>query len=123
MTDNPYLRRRKGIGITGVKSEKRVAKKIQGRQHAGSGNMVGYKGDITKDSFLLECKSTVHESFQLTREILAKITAEASMQGKLPALTISFITGNGKAKEYGDWVCIPLKDFEDYKQFKEDEIR
>lgn len=122
MTENPYLRRRNknSIGKSGRKSEKRLNKKLGGEQTPASGALEGAKGDIKKDDFLIEAKSTIHDSFRLDRRILCKISGEALRVDKIPVVCLSFVTGNGKPKVDGEWAMIKLKDFEEYIDFMKD---
>lgn len=124
MTENPFLKRRNRnkIGKSGRSSEQKLTKKLGGRQTPGSGNQVGAKGDAKVGQFLIEMKSTVNDSFTLKREVLAKIAGEAMQQNKYPALTVSFVQGNGQPRS-GDseWVLVPLKQFNKFKEFIEAE--
>lgn len=117
---NPYLKRlnRNKIGKAGRASEKRLAKKLGGKQTPGSGNMEGAKGDIRAGEFLIEAKSTMHATYPISWGTLCKIQAEATRVGKSPALTVSFVTGDGRPLKYGDWAMIPLRDFEEFKAYK-----
>ncbi len=123
MAENPYLRRRNkhSIGKAGRKSEVRLNKKIGGQQTPASGALQGAKGDIRKDDFLIEAKSTTTESFRLERGILCKIAGEAIRVDKIPAVCISFVTGNGKPKVDGEWALIRLKDFQDYIEWADNQ--
>jgi hypothetical protein len=58
--------------------------------------------------FLIEAKSTIHDSIKLDRDFFLKISHEARFSGKTPALTISFVNGDGSPKRDGEWVCLPL---------------
>lgn len=120
--DNPYLRRKNKnkIGAAGRKSEDRLVKKVKGRGTLASGAMDGMKGDIQKQDVLIEAKSTTSDTFRLDRGILCKITGEALRSSKIPAVFISFVTGNGKPKLDGDWALIRLKDFEEYLEWRGD---
>ena len=118
MPENPYMKRRNKnkIGKTGRKSEKKLAKKLGGEQTPASGAIETAKGDIKKGEFLIEAKATEADSFRLERGVLCKITGEALRFGKLPAVCISFVTGNGLPKEDGEWALIRLRDFQEYME-------
>lgn len=103
------------IGETGRASEKRLAKEL-GRQQPASGALQGAKGDIVAGKVLIECKSTVKRSIILRHADLAKIAKEARDQGKTPALTISFTTGDGRVVPSGDWVCVPMHRWRDLSE-------
>lgn len=66
------------------KQEKAVAKAISGKQTANSGATPFYKGDVTTDDWLIECKTstTVKGSFSIKREWLDKNKEEAFAMGK-----------------------------------------
>jgi Holliday junction resolvase len=94
------------IGSAGRKSEQKVAKRIGGRQTPASG-AAGLKGDISLGNFMIECKSTTHDSISLQREWALKVIREALSAGKTPALHLTFTDDDGKTKPKGAWVCIP----------------
>ena len=106
MTDNPYLRRRGGIGRTGRKAENRAAGRLKARQTLASGAL-GQKGDYDAGSFLVENKATTAGSMALQYEWLVKIAREAVMAGKDPALAVQFTRSDGRPVDDGAWVMIP----------------
>lgn len=117
--DSPFFRRQSKAPKNehGKRSEKRVAKKAGARLNANSGAMASLKGDATLTKgelkFLMECKSTVHDSMPVQLDWLVKISGEAIQKGKQPALTVSFVQADGTAKPGGDWVMLKLSDFEE----------
>ena len=108
MKDNPYMKRCAKNGTTGhgAKSEARIAKYMRARLSPASGAMVGAKGDARTEDFLIECKSTVAETMKLDLGWLVKIATEARAKGLDPALTISFVTPEGKPR--GDRELVPV---------------
>ena len=112
---NPYLNRQTQhrIGKSGRASEKRLTKNLGGRGRPASGAMEGAKGDIDLGSILMESKSTTNASMALKLGWLAKISREAISEGKLPALSVSFITPDGEPVMNGQWVLIPLHKFKE----------
>jgi hypothetical protein len=108
---NPYLERRERVKTGhGLKSEKRVIKKLGGKQHAGSGACAGLKSDgsvSAKMEMRVECKSTIHDSISVKKEVLDKIMREALNGNQYPMLTISFVDAEGRAKPGGTWALIP----------------
>lgn len=66
------------------RQEKSVAKAIGGRQTANSGATDFSKGDVTTDTWLIECKTATSEkqSFSIKREWLKKNREEAFSMGK-----------------------------------------
>lgn len=115
MTEVPYFKRRTQhrIGKSGRKSEQRVAKMLGGRLRPASGALEGAKGDIVMDKFLVEAKSSQRMSITIKLDWLCKIAREARSEGKTPALTVSFVTPEGRAQLDGDWVMIPMHTFEE----------
>ena len=109
MTLPPAWRRAaaRPVGAAGVKSEKRLAKRLGGRQTPGSGALEGAKGDVVLPDVLMEAKSTTNDSMSLKLDWLAKISGEASNQSKQPALSVTFVTGDGRPRKDGAWVMIP----------------
>jgi hypothetical protein len=99
------------------KQEKTVAAALGGRRQPGSGAFDEAKGDVRVErsdrfSFLVECKRTSgKKSLGVKLEWLMKITAEARVNDRYPALAIQFDrrvidSMPGTAEE--DWVAIPL---------------
>jgi len=77
--------------------EKECAERIGGTLVKGSG-CGAEKGDVRKPGFVrVECKSTVHESFRITREVVEKIEREALGAGEVPVLEVEF-AGEPKLK-------------------------
>lgn len=77
--------------------------------------MAEAKGDMAvgKD-FLLEAKSTIHSSMTIDYAWLGKISQEAMVEGRHPALAVSFVTRQGRAVNFGDWVLVPKHVFEEF---------
>ena len=114
---NPYLDRLAAAGTNahGKKSEKKVAKKMGARLHPNSGAMVGAKSDASIRDFRLEMKSTVTQAMLLEMAWLVKIAHEALDHGKTPAVVLSFVDPQGKARmrQYAEWVVLPLSAFQE----------
>jgi hypothetical protein len=110
---NPYLNRlaTRGKSSHGKASEKKLAKSIGADLTPASGALGSAKGDMKKGEFLIESKSTIHESLKLEQDFLRKIAHEAKYTGKTPALTISFVTGDGSSKVDSEWIMLPLAFF------------
>jgi len=109
---NPYLDRKPRIGDHGRKSEKRVAKKFGASMVSASG-ATRAKGDMTLGQFLIESKSTSHNSMSVQFAWLAKIEKEALAVGKTPALTVSFLLPGGSDVPGGRWVMMPEDTFQE----------
>ena len=95
------------IGSTGRRSEARLAQRLQGRLQPASGAMAGAKGDVSLPDVLLEAKSTTGGLLPVRHAWLAKIAKEARAAGKIPALGITFTTGDGRPVPDGAWVAVP----------------
>lgn len=67
-----------------TKQEKKVAKVLNGKTIANSGATMFSKGDVSTDSFLIECKTctTRRKQFTLHKEWLDKLKEEAFAMGK-----------------------------------------
>lgn len=72
------------------KQEDRLAKKFGGQRVAASGAFWSRKGDVRSADMLWEAKWTSKQSFSIKRGILKKVSVEAVMAGRMPALHISF---------------------------------
>lgn len=107
---NPYLT----TNDHGTVSEKRVMKKVGAVATPASGALLGCKSDGVLDghpdySFRVEAKSTVNGSLSLKYDWLLKIAHEARETNRIPALTVSFVTGSGECRKDGDWAMIPMR--------------
>ncbi len=118
---NPFTDRlnKNRLGKAGRTSENRLAKKLKGRQTIGSGNKDWDKGDIRRGEFLIEAKSTTNDAFKIEYAQLCKIVAESTTKAKIPALSVSFVTENGRPRKYGEYALIRLSDFEEFMQYRE----
>jgi hypothetical protein len=119
MENSAFLRRQASApkNAHGKTSEARLAKKTGGRLTPASGAMRGAKGDMTLQTgtwkFLGEAKSTIHMTLPVDYAWLVKITHEARSKGARPLLTMSFVTPEGKARPNGDWVAMPLAEYQE----------
>jgi len=109
---NPYLKRKKDR-CHGSVSEKKVAKRLGGREQPASGAMVGAKGDVVLRDYLVEAKSTVNDSMSVKLDWLRKISYEALAEHKTPALTITFVKPTGVPVRDGSWVLIRESDYKE----------
>jgi hypothetical protein len=100
------------IGAAGRRSERQVAKRIGAKLTPNSGARPGAKGDMVVGEFLVEAKSTMHESMSIKRAWLSNVVDEALKAGKYPAVSITFTHGNGDTKEGGGWVLVPERLFQ-----------
>lgn len=62
--------------------EKRAAVALGGTVQPGSGSSWMRKGDVRSERHLIECKTTVRESYRMDRKTLDKIECEALMDGR-----------------------------------------
>ena len=85
--DKILQRRRAKLVVT---QERKVAVDIGGRTQPGSGNQWNAKGDVKSESLLIECKSTIHQSFTLKVDVLEKIEREAALAGREAVLQVEF---------------------------------
>lgn len=121
MTDshNPFLRRASLRGTTGHGnlSEKRIATKLGARQTPASGAIKSAKGDMVLlqegKNFRIESKATEKLVLPLDYGWLSKIWNEAVATNCRPALTLSFVTADGRQRERGDWIAIPMSEFQE----------
>lgn len=76
------------------KKEKSDSSSLGGRVRPRSGGLWFAPGDVTTEEFLIDCKTTIHDSFSVTEHIWNKINNEALKCRKLPCLSIQL--GSGK---------------------------
>lgn len=107
MEENPFLARKQKNQCRGRKAESKAAARLGATVHAGSGAIAGYKGDLTKDAFLLESKSTVAKSLRVELHWLRKITKEARDVNQYPALLMQFTDDEANPVPEGAWVAVP----------------
>lgn len=91
----------------GRKAEDKAGKRLNAVVHAGSGAIAGYKGDLTKNQFLMESKATEAKSLRVDLHWLRKITKEAMDVNKFPALLIQFVAADADTLPAGSWVAMP----------------
>ena len=122
MENSRYLNRNsasvKGIGNTGRKVERNLAKGLGGRLTPASGASHS-KGDLKVGAFLVESKATEQRSISMKLDWLQKIQAEATAVGREAALAVSFTTSTGTPVEHGEWVAIPLRLFKELLEAQE----
>jgi hypothetical protein len=113
MVENSYLRRirKEGNGRSGVKAEKKTAKRMGAKLTRYSGAMPNERADMTLEKFLIENKSTTGISLGVKLDWLYKVNQEALQAAKIPALAIQFVDGDGKPVKNGAWVAIREEDF------------
>lgn len=106
---NPFLKRKQkaGDGASGVRSEKKTARRLGGLQVRSSGLLAGSRGDINLGDFMVEAKSTKAATLRLDLEWLVKVFRESAHEGKRPALSVSFTRENGDPVRGGTWVMVP----------------
>lgn len=108
----------------GFAAEKKLNKRLGGRETFASGALVFDKGDIVVDNFRIECKSTIKDSISIKRGWLKKIAAEAQDHTQDPGLFIQFVTENGQSRDNGSWALIRERDFQELlwlrKKYKEE---
>lgn len=118
MSGNPFLNRanKRDSGHHGREAEKRIAKRLGGKQQPGSGALQGAKGDVVIDTainVLLENKATAADSISIKLDWLLKVYQEALEQGRTPALAIQFTTLTGTSEKRGRWVMVPENVFQE----------
>lgn len=77
--------------------EKRVAKNLNGRVNSNSGATAFYKGDVTTNHVLIECKTSVKKvkSTSIKKEWLTKLNEEKFAMGKYHS-ALAFDFGDGE---------------------------
>lgn len=76
------------------KQEKRVASELKGKTQPASGALWGAKADVRSDLFLVECKTTLKDYYQLSYNIWNKIYREAVKDGlRIPVMCIDLNGG------------------------------
>jgi hypothetical protein len=89
-------------------TEEEIASQLGGRVQSNSGAGMRNKGDVKTRDFLIESKETSFDSYRLDLLTLAKISREATEEGRTPALVITLPAGVGTPKR---WAVIPFDTF------------
>ena len=77
--------------------EKRVAKELNGKTQPASGALWAAKADVRSDLFLVECKTTLKDSYRLTFNTWNKVYNEALKDGmRVPVMCIELEGGRTK---------------------------
>lgn len=97
---------KKRIGDAGRAAEKAFAAKLGMRLMPASG-AASSKGDMADETFLVEVKSTIKDTYSLSIQTLSKIHGEAIMAGKLPAFAVLFTDKDGVPVREGSWIAVP----------------
>jgi hypothetical protein len=94
---NPQLERLKRRKLTGAaykrsrKQEAENVERLQGRAIPASGSRFR-KGDTEKpDIVRVECKSTEHKSFRVTRGMMQKVYEACILENQVPAIEVEFV--------------------------------
>jgi Holliday junction resolvase len=97
------------------KQEKEQAQVLRAQRVVASGSGVE-KGDVRKRGLLrLECKTTKHASFSVTREMVRKIEEAALSSGEMPAIVVEF---NDNGKKVMEVAVVPLYALQEICQVK-----
>jgi hypothetical protein len=116
---NPYLERQAKAAKNshGKVSEKRLSQKLGSQLTPASGALRGAKGDSKRlgpmGKELIESKSTTALTLAVDLGWLVKIVHEARGINARPLLTMSFVTPDGKPRPSGDWMAMPMDDYEE----------
>ncbi len=101
----------------GTKAENRLSKRLGGQTTRASGATANDKGDIKLGLFLVESKSTIHDSLTIQRSWLDKIETEAKHKQKHPALAIQYVDKQGIPVSNGSWVAMPESLFQELIEY------
>lgn len=101
--------------------EKRVAKKLGGKVSSNSGATMFYKGDVSTQQFLIECKTATKEqqSFSIKKEWIEKNRQEAFAMGK-PYSVLAFNFGGSALRNNENFYIIDENLFTLLKQYVEE---
>jgi hypothetical protein len=73
--------------------EKKAAADYSGRTTPGSGNQWHSKADVKSDTELIECKTTMKDSYSLKAADLRKLFGQAVLENRTPVFEIEFSLG------------------------------
>lgn len=97
----------------GDEHEELTAQKVGGRTQPNSGASpwLTFKGDVSSDSFLYQCKTTDKNRYSLSQKVLAEIYRQAKLTGKEPAMVVRMEAIPSPIPN--EWVCIPMAVWQD----------
>jgi hypothetical protein len=93
----------------GDKHEEETAIKVKGKTQPNSGASpwLSFKGDVSSDDFLYQCKTTDKNRYTLSQKVLAEIYRQAKLTGKEPAMVVRMEAIPSPIPS--EWVCIPIE--------------
>lgn len=93
----------------GDKHEQDTANEINGNTQPNSGATAWqrYKGDVSSDNFLYQCKLTDKNRFTINETILAEITRQARVNHKDPVVVIKMESIQKPTPN--EWCMIPME--------------
>lgn len=109
----PILSLNKDPKQTGRDSEKRVSKRLSASLKPASGALVGAKGDMATPEYTIEAKATQNLSLSLPLDWWLGVHIAAREQNREPALTLTFVTANGRPRKNGRLVVISEDHFKE----------
>lgn len=86
------------------KQELQTAKRYKGKVQPSSGGKWGLPGDVKTEKWLIDDKTTIHNSYSIKNTVWEKICNEAIMEQRLPVLKVTL--GDGTS-----FVCLDEIDF------------
>jgi hypothetical protein len=88
--------------------ERDTAKKVGGRTQPNSGASpwLSYKGDVSTERFVMQCKTTDKNRYTLNEQVIGEIYRQATLVGKDPAIVIRLEAV--KAPIPNEWVAVPI---------------
>ena len=107
----PILSLNKDPKQTGRDSEKRTAGRLRASLKPASGAMEGAKGDMSTPEYTIEAKATQNLSMSVPLDWWLGVNQYAREQNREPALTLTFVTANGRPRKNGRLVIISEEHF------------
>ena len=92
----------------GRREETAIAKDMGGTVQPGSGCFAGKGGDVLTDRFLVESKRTGYGSFSITTALLEKITSEAFLMRRKPAMVVTMLNLTNSTTP-DKWALVPYQ--------------
>ena len=88
------------------KQEKKISKKLSGRQTPNSGSTKFLKGDIYKEDYMIDLKSALtQKQITITEDMLRTLEVNSIRQGKQGVLLLNFPAS--KKLNSKTWLVIP----------------
>lgn len=109
-SDKDIVKRGSAAHSTSAKNEKNLMIRLGGKLTPRSGAGTKKADGFIKGLARIEVKGTIHDSFRVTKDLLAKNDEAALSSGEIPILAVQFLSKTGKIED--EQAVIRMSDLE-----------